>query len=57
MKYQIRTKQGEFRDDINHFTTKWQDVDESRVRGEYLDNDNLEVKEPKATAAAPVEEE
>lgn len=50
MKYQIRTKSGEFRDDINHFTTKWQDVDVGRVRGDYLENPNLEVKEPKAEA-------
>lgn len=56
MKYQIRTKSGEFRDDINHFTTKWQDVDVGRVRGDYLDNDNLEVKEPKAAPAAEEKE-
>jgi len=40
-----RAKGSEFKDDLHHFDNKWQEVPIGRVRGDYLDNPNLEVVE------------
>jgi hypothetical protein len=45
----IRTKAkgSEFKDDLHHFTNKWTEVPIGRVRGEYLENPHLEVRDEK----------
>lgn len=41
MKVKVRTKQGGFKDDRFHLTTKWQDVD--GISPLWVDNPNIEV--------------
>lgn len=67
MKVKVRTKQGGFRDDRYHLTTKWQDVDginplwvdspniEVMVDGKLLP-DSVDVPRPTMTRPEPVEE-
>lgn len=43
MKVKIRTKAGEFINDLHHITTKWLEIDERELRGEYIDHPNIEV--------------
>ena len=53
----IRTKakNTEFKDDIHHFTNKWsEDIPIGRVRGDYIDNPNLEVREDKSSKATEI---
>lgn len=46
MKVKVRTKQGGFRDDRFHLTTKWQDVDEADISPLWVDSPNIEIKLP-----------
>lgn len=48
----VRTKDGEFRDDRHHFTTKWQKVSESEISSVHLDNPKLEFKSDKVPPKA-----
>ena len=41
--FYVRTKQGEFRDDRHHFTTKWRGVAAGEISSVHIDNPNLEV--------------
>ena len=41
--YYVRTKQGEFRDDRHHFTTKWKGVAAGEISSVHIENPNLEV--------------
>ena len=44
MKVKVRTKQGGFRDDRFHFTTKWTDVEEAELSSVHIEHPNIEVK-------------
>ena len=44
MKVKVRTKQGGFRDDRFHLTTKWQDIDEKDISPLWVDDPNVEIK-------------
>ena len=41
--FYVRTKQGEFRDDRHHFTTKWRGVAAGEISSVHVENPNLEV--------------
>ena len=41
--YYVRTKQGEFRDDRHHFTTKWKGVAAGEISSVHIENPNLDV--------------
>lgn len=45
-KVKVRTKQGGFKDDRFHLTTKWQDVDEADISPLWVDSPNIEIKMP-----------
>lgn len=44
MKVKVRTKQGGFRDDRFHLTTKWQEVEEKDISPLWVDSPNIEIK-------------
>ena len=41
--FYVRTKQGEFRDDRHHFTTKWKGVAAGEISSVHIEHPNLEV--------------
>lgn len=54
----VRTKRKdtEFMNDLHHFTNKWQHVPIGEIRGNYLDDPNLDVREEKPKAPKKAKE-